>query len=114
MRRRSIPLALAVCAMSLGCHHEAEMLPLIERNIYVTDKFYDVQAVSKDHAYVVGYGGKILETSNGGSSWDVRASGTDNSLFGIKMVDERQGWIVGQEALVLHTADGGKTWQPQQ
>jgi photosystem II stability/assembly factor-like uncharacterized protein len=114
MRRRSIPLALTVCALTLGCHHEPEMVPLVERTIYVTDKFYDVQAVSKDRAFVVGYGGKILETTNGGSTWDVRPSGTSHSLFGIRMVDDKQGWIVGQEGLVLHTADGGKTWQPQE
>ena len=89
------------------------MVPLVERTVYVTDKFYDVQALSKDRAFVVGYGGKILETSNGGSSWDVRPSGTENALYGVEMVDEKTGWIVGQEGVVLHTADGGKTWQPQ-
>jgi len=113
MRRRSIPLGVALCALALGCHHEVEMLPLVERTIYVTDKFYDVQALSKDRAFVVGYGGKILETTNGGNSWDVRPSGTSNALYGIEMVDEQQGWVVGQEGLVLHTADGGKTWTPQ-
>jgi photosystem II stability/assembly factor-like uncharacterized protein len=114
MRRRSIPLGLAVCAFALGCHHEVEMLPLITRTIYVTDKFYDVQALSKDRAFVVGYGGKILETTTGGASWETRPSGTDYSLYGIRMVDEKQGWVVGQEGLVLHTGDGGKTWQPQE
>jgi photosystem II stability/assembly factor-like uncharacterized protein len=114
MRRRSIPLALAVCALSLGCHREVEMIPLIERNIYVTDKFYDVQALTVDRAFVVGYGGKILETTNGGNTWEVRPSGFDYSLFGIRMTDEKQGWVVGQEGLILHTADGGKTWQKQE
>jgi photosystem II stability/assembly factor-like uncharacterized protein len=114
MFRRSIPLGLALLVLVLGCHHEVEMVPLIERTIYVTDKFYDVQATSKDAAIVVGYGGKILQTSNGGSSWDVRDSGTDVALYSVKMVDDKQGWIVGQEGLVLHTADGGKTWQRQE
>ena len=114
MYRRSIPLGLALCALALGCHHEVEMIPLIERTIYVTDKFYDVQAVSKDQAFVVGYGGKILETTNGGESWDLRPSGTESALYSVRMVDAKQGWIVGQEGLVLHTADGGKTWQPQE
>src|SRR6185295_15485681 len=114
MRRRSIPLGLAVCALALGCHHEVEMVPLVERTIYVTDKFYAVQALTKDRAFVVGYGGKILETTNGGTTWEVRPSGTENSLFGIEMVNEREGWIVGQEGLVLHTTDGGKSWQPQE
>jgi len=45
MQRRSIPLALLALALGAGCHHEVEMVPLIERTIYVTDKFYDVQAI---------------------------------------------------------------------
>jgi photosystem II stability/assembly factor-like uncharacterized protein len=114
MRRRSIPLGVALCALTLGCHHEVEMLPLVERTIYVTDKFYDVQALTKDRAFVVGYGGKIVETTNGGNSWEQRPSGTENALYGIKMVDEKNGWIVGQEGMVLHTSDGGKTWTPQE
>jgi photosystem II stability/assembly factor-like uncharacterized protein len=114
MRRRSIPLGLVACALALGCHHEVEMVPLIERTIYTTDKFYDVQSQSKDQAIVVGYGGKILQTSNGGSSWEVRSSGTEAALYAIDMVDEKQGWIIGQDGLVLHTTDGGKTWQAQE
>ena len=90
------------------------MVPLIERTIYTTDKFYDVQSLSKDQAIVVGYGGKILETSNGGSSWDVRPSGTESALYAVDMVDEKQGWVIGQDGLMLHTTDGGKTWQPQE
>jgi photosystem II stability/assembly factor-like uncharacterized protein len=113
MFRRSIPLGLALCAVALGCHHEVEMVPLVERTIYVTDKFYDVQALTKDRAFVVGYGGKILETTNGGNSWELRPSGVETGLYAVRMVDEKQGWIVGQEGIVLHTADGGKTWQQQ-
>jgi photosystem II stability/assembly factor-like uncharacterized protein len=114
MRRRSIPVWLAICALALGCHAEPEMIPLVERTIYVTDRFYDVQALSKDRAIVVGYGGKIAETTNGGSSWDIRPSGTDLALYGIRMADEKNGWVVGQEGLVLHTEDGAKTWQKQE
>jgi photosystem II stability/assembly factor-like uncharacterized protein len=98
----------------LGCHHEVEMVPLVERTIYVTDKFYDVQATSKDRAFVIGYGGKILETTTGGNVWEQRPSGTELALYGIEMATDTQGWIVGQEGLILHTADGGKTWQPQE
>jgi len=106
MRRRSIPLGLLACMAALGCHHEVEMLPLVERTIYVTDKFYDVQALTKDRAFVVGYGGKILETTTGGSTWEVRPSGTELALYGVEMVDEKNGWIVGQEGL-----DGAKEWK---
>src|SRR5262247_2855781 len=114
MHRRSIPLAVALCALALGCHHEVEMVPLIERTIYVTDKFYDVQALSKDRAFVVGYGGKILETTNGGFSWDIRTSGTDLALYAVHFPDGQHGFISGQDGVILHTDDGGKSWQKQE
>jgi photosystem II stability/assembly factor-like uncharacterized protein len=114
MRRWSIPLGIVSCALALGCHHEVEMIPLAERTIYLTDRFYDVQAVDKNRAVVVGYGGKILDTADGGRNWTLRTSGTDLALYGVRMVDDQHGWIVGQDGLILHTEDGGKTWTPQE
>ena len=114
MHRRSIPLGLALCALALGCHPEIEMVPLVDRTIYTTDRFYDVQAISKDRAIIVGYGGKIARTTDGGSNWTLADSGTDLALYAVRMADENHGWIVGQEGLMLRTDDGGKTWQKQE
>lgn len=114
MRRKSIPWGVVLFALGIGCHREIEMTPLIERTIYQTDRFYDVQAISKERAIVVGYGGKILETRDQGRNWTVIPSGTDSALYGVKFVDDSTGWIVGQDGLVLFTKDGGKTWNPQE
>ncbi len=114
MRRWCIPGGLALLAVGLGCHREVEMIPLIERTIYPTDRFYDVQALSTDRAFVVGYGGKILETGDGGRTWETRPSGVDNALYSVRFTDERHGWIAGQDGVVLHTDDGGKSWQKQE
>ncbi len=115
MRRWSIPSGIVLVALTLGCHHEVEMTPLIERTIYPrTDRFYDVQALSKDRVIVVGYGGKIVETRDRGMNWTVLPSGVDVALYGVKFVDENKGWIVGQDGLILATTDGGKTWAKQE
>ncbi|MEJ2457066.1 MAG: His/Gly/Thr/Pro-type tRNA ligase C-terminal domain-containing protein, partial [Novosphingobium sp.] len=58
----------------------SRMIPLIERTIYTTDRFYDVEAISKDRAIVVGYGGKIIETTNGGRTWQVGTIQSDRML----------------------------------
>jgi photosystem II stability/assembly factor-like uncharacterized protein len=113
MHRWSIPGGLVILALSVGCHREVEMLPLIERTIYVTDRFYDVQSLSNDRAFVVGYGGKILETTDGGRNWEPRESGVDTALYSVHFADDQHGWISGQEGVILHTADGGKSWQKQ-
>src|SRR5262249_33251364 len=115
MRRPSIPAGIVLVALVMGCHHEVEMIPLIERTIYPrTDRFYDVQAMSKDRVIVVGYGGKIVETRDRGRNWTILPSGVDVALYGVHFVDENRGWMVVQDGLVLATADGGKPWTKQE
>ena len=46
----------------VGCHREIEHVPLIDRKIAISDKFYDVQALTEQRAVVVGYGGKTINT----------------------------------------------------
>jgi len=101
----------AVLLGSAACHRDVEMTPLIDRKIYLTDKFYDVQALSPEKAIVVGYGGKILTTSDGGRSWNASQSNTDNAIYNVAMIDDATGWAVGQGGTVLKTTDGGKTWE---
>src|SRR5438034_10715498 len=104
MRRACIPVATALLALGVGCHHEVEMVPLIEKTIYITDRFYDVQALSTDRAFVVGYGGKIIETTDGGRSWTGHPSGVGAALSPRRFPDDQHCWAAGQEGRVLHTA----------
>jgi photosystem II stability/assembly factor-like uncharacterized protein len=88
-------------------------VPLHTRPIIVTDKFYDVKALSAEKAVVVGYAGKILLTTDGGKSWQLKPSGTDVALYNVRFADAQNGWICGQDGLILHTTDGGETWTKQ-
>jgi len=89
-------------------------VPLSTRLILITDKFYDVKAISAEKAIVVGYGGKILVTADGGKTWQAKPSGTDLALYNVKFVDAQNGWVCGQDGLILHTTDGGETWHKQE
>jgi len=110
LRMALLALPFLACA---ACHGEVQMIPLIDRKIYLTDKFYDVQAISADRAIVVGYGGKILETRDSGRTWNLRPSGTDNALYKIHLVDGQTGWVVGQAGTILRTTNGGESWTQQ-
>lgn len=114
MRRLSKAAGLGLGLLAAGCHREFEMTPLREQTIYVTDKFYDVQALSKDRAVIVGYGGKAIETRDGGRNWTRLATGTDRALFSVDFPDGDHGWLVGQDGVVLRTEDSGKTWVAQE
>ncbi len=106
--------ALITTLATSGCHGEDVWDPLTEQKIYVSDKFFDVAIHSPKHAMIVGYGGKIIETDNGGMSWTQVDTGTRKSLYSVDFTaDHKVGWIVGEAGLILRTADGGKTWKPQ-
>jgi photosystem II stability/assembly factor-like uncharacterized protein len=60
----------------------------------------------------------LLETNDGGRTFEKRLSQEDGSLQSLVFVDARTGWIAGSELrngvaspLVLNTIDGGVTWQ---
>jgi photosystem II stability/assembly factor-like uncharacterized protein len=110
--RLALATMASVCA--LGCHQEVELPPLPEAKISVIgDRFFDVKALSAERALVIGYGGKVLETSDSGRSWNVIATPTDRALYSIRFADPQTGWICGQAGLILGTKDGGKTWTEQ-
>lgn len=104
--------ALALGAALAACHSERENVRLTDQRIYFSDKFYDVKALGPERALIAGYGGKILETTDGGASFNKIETGTDLALYKL-FARGNQVWVTGQEGLILHSADGGKTWQKQ-
>ncbi len=68
------------------------------------------------HGWVVGYGGVIYATTDGGQSWQQQSSGTNRKLYRVHFVNSLTGWITGgwqdgSSFLVLKTTDGGNSWQ---
>ena len=64
-------------------------------------------------AFIVGDGGTLLASEDGGKTWAPRKIPSTDNLTDITFVGE-SGWIVGHSGLVLHTADGGRTWARQE
>ena len=62
---------------------------------------------------MVGNGGAILATRNGGDHWELQNSGTDKDFFGVHFADLPTGWAVGDGASILTTRDSGTHWEPQ-
>jgi len=77
------------------------------------DKLYDVRYVSPQEAWVVGFPGMLLHSTDAGSSWEKVEVPTSEALFAMDFVDRNHGWIVGRNGTILTTADGGKTWSLQ-
>ena len=74
------------------------------------------------HGFLVGTRQTVLETLDGGRSWESRYVGASNeedteSEFNYRYnaiafggEDGREGWIVGKPAVLFRTADAGATW----
>jgi len=109
-----VPPWLLVFVFFTACHQDIQEVPLKTPLTGVADKFYDVKALSPEKAIVVGYGGKILMTMDGGRTWSAKTSGTELALYSVQFVDAQNGWISGQDGLILHSTDGGESWQKQE
>jgi photosystem II stability/assembly factor-like uncharacterized protein len=71
------------------------------RNVYFVDS---------RRGWVIGDGGTILATHNGGKSWVLQPSGVTVTLWDIYFLSPQLGWIVGDDGLILKTSNGGKQW----
>lgn len=71
---------------------------------------FGVHAFSDQRVTAVGRDGTILTTSNGGSTWTARTSGTTEDLYGVTGLPSGFGWAVGDNGTVLRTTDFGVTW----
>jgi photosystem II stability/assembly factor-like uncharacterized protein len=111
LRAGLLGLALAV----VGCqgYGTVEAVPLADDLLTLQDRFFDVATADGERVLVVGYGGKILVSDDGGEHWRRAGSPTDKALLRIGFADRETGWIAGQDGVVLHTNDAGERWQEQ-
>ncbi|MDZ7344552.1 MAG: YCF48-related protein [candidate division KSB1 bacterium] len=75
-----------------------------------TTRFRAAAAIGSQNAWVVGDGGKIRATTNGGNSWSDLASGTSSDLHDVFFLTVTEGWVAGQNDVLRYTNDGGITW----
>ena len=65
------------------------------------------------HGFLVGSNRLIMESDDGGASWQARALDLpEDENFRLISIDFAgdEGWIVGQPGLLLHSGDGGRNW----
>lgn len=73
-------------------------------------RFSDVYFANAKTGWVVGDGGYIFHTTDGGHKWVRQTSGTTKSLWSVDFIDASTGWVVGDDGLVCRTTNGGSTW----
>ncbi|MBS4028843.1 MAG: T9SS type A sorting domain-containing protein [Ignavibacteriales bacterium] len=73
-------------------------------------RYQNVAAKGMTRGWIVGEGGVIKSTENGGASWFNQSSGVGGDLSGVFFLTETEGWIGGQDGILLYTNSGGNTW----
>lgn len=65
-----------------------------------------------EHGWLVGSRTTLLESTDGGKTWDPRTLelGEQNYTFTSIDFNGNEGWLVGQPNIMLHTTDGGTSW----
>lgn len=66
--------------------------------------------VKADTGFVVGNGGAILKTVNGGSTWATVVSGTTLQLNSVHFPSTSTGYVVGANGVIRKTINGGDSW----
>jgi len=62
------------------------------------------------NAWVVGEGGKLKVTTDGGVNWVEKSSGTSSDLHDVFFLNATEGWIAGQNDELRYSNDGGNSW----
>ncbi len=62
---------------------------------------------------LVGSGGKIMKSTNGGVNWTSQLSGTTNTLRFLNVITANDIWAGGDNGTILHTTNGGVQWLTQ-
>ena len=65
---------------------------------------------SSESAWIVGDGGVILHSSDGGDTWTGQTSGVETNLYSVQATGALECRAVGAGGVILHTEDGGLNW----
>lgn len=77
--------------------------------IPIQEHVNSISAPSTDYAYAVANNGKIIGTSNGGSTWSIQASLVTPSdhFYSVFFINNSTGWAVGSSGIIRKTTNAG-------
>lgn len=111
-----VGVLLAVILLCFGC---SSKVPSLSQNPWQvltlnTDANLMDIAFTDDltHGWLVGSKSTLLETTDGGITWEEKKLELDDDRYRLNSVSFKgqEGWIVGEPSLLLYTNDEGKTW----
>ncbi len=110
-----VVVLLSVVVLCIGCSSVATLdrNPWQVLTVPSEANFQDITFTNdSQHGWLVGSKSTILETKDGGESWQPVSLDLDeqNNLFTSVSFSGEEGWITGEPSILLHTTDSGKSW----
>jgi len=113
---KRIVILAAIAIFTVGCSQvastESNPWQLLE-NVPTEETILDIDFTDNpDHGWMVGNNATLLETYDGGDSWQPRELELEEEKLDFLSLSfhGNEGWIVGEPSVLLHTTDGGKGW----
>ena len=75
--------------------------------------FTGLHFVNAKKGWIVGLGGIIVHTADGGKTWQRQEVDTTADFKAVYFANEKDGWAVGDDGLIVTTDDGGRFWSVQ-
>jgi len=83
---------------------------LAKKTLTTTQHLFSIHFVNENLGFVVGYGGIMLRTTNGGMTWtETTFTGSAGETLNFKdvyFVNESVGYIVGLNGIIFKTTNG--------
>lgn len=81
----------------------------VEVSVLQNPILFTVRFTDSQHGLISGLGGVILQSDDGGESWEYRKIDRKQALFSVRSVPGRA-IAVGEKGLMRVSTDGGRTW----
>jgi photosystem II stability/assembly factor-like uncharacterized protein len=106
---------LAVLLICVGCSNvpSTSSNPWKVISVPSQEKLLDIAFTDNSlHGFLVGSNTTLLETKDGGDTWNAIALTLDEQKYRLNTVSfaGQEGWIAGEPSLLLHSTDGGSSW----
>jgi photosystem II stability/assembly factor-like uncharacterized protein len=79
-------------------------------SVPASGRLYAIQMLSATRGWVVGSGGVLYSTTDGGVHWTLVPLQTARTLRGVYFADPSRGWAMGDHGTLAATQDSGATW----
>lgn len=111
---KRILVLLAAAVLCVGCSKvpSTSINPWSVVELPTKANIQDIAFTNPNHGWLVGSNAALLETTDGGQTWQENLLNLDEekALLTSVSFSGKEGWIVGKPSVLLHTEDEGKSW----